>query len=500
MDLEKTKENSPEDSVSNPAAEEPAVPVTEEAVSPQGKEPKKQESTPLWNPPVLILYHLLLAIFIVGSIYWLVDRHEYRAEHVVAAPGGDPVQIYCAPDDNAAKAAANYLAYAMEETLGLETALITEQAGEFRGVSVLCGPEISAEPEQKATIVFAAAAMPANAAEDALGSAVYRLQLGDDGVHILVPDRENCFGAVKAVTDRWLQTDCGVTGDGDLVISQAMIDRQLSNLPTEVSGQIRILTQNLRNQDDGEGKTVEERSKRFFQLVDDYKPDLIGTQEATWEWMQLLEEGLSDRYELFGCSRLGPNTQDGEWNTILYRKDRFTAIGSDNFWLSNTPSEAASKLNYEGAVRICTWALLQDTETGKTVLFSNTHLQNTINKADVYREVRERQAEILLQKLRSNGNMLAQYPGFLTGDFNGQYSEPFYSVVTTVYEDAHTSAINDTSPVSYSFHNYGRAQQLYDYCFHSQKNVTILDYRILDDQYDGYISDHYGILVTAVIR
>ena len=39
-----------------------------------------------------------------------------------------------------------------------------------------------------------------------------------------------------------------------------------------------------------------------------------------------------------------------------------------------------------------------------------------------------------------------------------------------------------------------------DYCFHSPRNVTVLDYHILSDVVEGYVSDHYGLLVTAVLN
>ena len=95
--------------------------------------------------------------------------------------------------------------------------------------------------------------------------------------------------------------------------------------------------------------------------------------------------------------------------------------------------------------------------------------------------------------------MLTLYPGFLTGDFNGISDEAFYSIVTSWYEDSRTTAIKDSSSVDFSYQNYGNAQYLLDYCFHSPNNVAILDYHILDDQYNGYVSDHYGILVTAIV-
>ena len=277
-----------------------------------------------------------------------------------------------------------------------------------------------------------------------------------------------------------------------------MVEKKLKGLPTDVSGEFRILTQNMRCVDDKGGNSVEERAPRFFQLVEEYQPDLIGTQETTWKWLQLMENNLSDRYGFYGCSRLGPDTHEGEWNAIVYRKDRFTLLDGETFWLSNTPDVVASEFNCDGFPRICTWALLQDLETEKTFLFSNTHFQN--GDSDSYLEVRVREAEILFRRLRGGLNRLKQYPGFLTGDFNGEPGEPYYSEVTAWYEDAGNTAITDSSAVDYSYHGYGQTEVLADFCFHSPDNVTILDYRILDKQYGGYVSDHYGVLVTAVLN
>ena len=481
MDSEKIQENQPENTG-------PAPPERQ----------KKAAARRGWKSLAIVPLILLYAVLIVWGTNRLVQRHAYYAEQIVASFGRDPVSIYYSPDDNAAKAAANYLAFSMEQTLGYKSELVVERDEDFRGISILCGTETPVESEQKAAIIFTAAAMSANAAEDELGDTVYSLRLEDDGVHIMVPERADCFGAVKAIADCWLQTNCGITGDGELVISRAMIDGQLSGLPTEVTGQFRILTQNLRNRDDGDDKTIKERAERFFRLVEVYQPDLIGTQEATWQWMELLEENLSDRYELFGCSRLGPDTKDGEWNTILYRKDRFSFVDGDTFWLSNTPTEPATKLNYDGSPRICTWSLLQNSETGNTLLFSNTHLHHPTG--DFYRELRARQVEILLQKLHGSGDMITNYPSFLTGDFNGPSDEPFYTLITKEYDDAQTIAITDLSEINYSFHNYGASQALIDYCFCSPQKITVLDYQILDDWYEGYVSDHYGILITSVIN
>ena len=72
--------------------------------------------------------------------------------------------------------------------------------------------------------------------------------------------------------------------------------------------------------------------------------------------------------------------------------------------------------------------------------------------------------------------------------------------MTAWYRDAASTAITDSSKVHYSYHGYGKEQWMIDYCFHSPRNVTVLDYHILSDVVEGYVSDHYGLLVTAVLN
>ena len=426
----------------------------------------------------------VLAVFLLVGIIYGCRELSYFRQRTLVGPATEKATIYIEPDNTATRAAAKYLSFAIRQTLGKEAVVVNEKEDKQSYFSIICGTNESKNSEMSLGKMVV--------------DPVYSISMEDNDFVIFIPMRSRCFGVVKAVADRWLQKDCGLKHEGELRISQAMIDRQLSELQTAVSGEIRILTQNLCYSDDGDGKNVEDRAARFIRLIEDYQPDLIGTQECNWKWLQLLQRELSGSYEFFGWSRNGPNTEKGEWNAILYRKDRFTVADGETFWLSNTPNVVASKLNYQGAVRICTWVLLRDTMTGKEFLLSNTHLQNTVENHELYQAIRARQTDTLFWQLRKN-NMLTLYPGFLTGDFNGISDEAFYSIVTSWYEDSRTTAIKDSSSVDFSYQNYGNAQYLLDYCFHSPNNVAILDYHILDDQYNGYVSDHYGILVTAIV-
>ena len=421
---------------------------------------------------------IIAAVILLAGLAVGVMAHFYYGKIVVADPYDARAVIYIEPDNNATRAAANYLALGISRELGFEPLITTTKEDGEQYISILCGTEIGTEPESGETGLN------------------YTLTIDGTGFSVTVPAQEQCFWAVKAVTDRWLQEDCGLK-NGRLSISRYMISRRLSALTADDAGEIRILSQNLRNRDDKGGNSIAERAERFFQLLSQYQPDIIGTQECPIGWLQLLQDRLSEEYAFFGCSREGPGETDGDWNAIVYRKDRFTLLDGDTFWLSNTPDEPSSLLNYDGSPRICTWAVLHDDVTGKDFLFGNTHLHHI--GEELGRKIRSRQAEILMQRLRK-GNKLEKYPGFLTGDFNGTPGEPFYPLITDSYSDSRALAITDRSEVDYTYQAYGNAKVLCDYCFCSPGTVAVLEYNILDDQYDGYVSDHYGVLVTAVLN
>jgi endonuclease/exonuclease/phosphatase family metal-dependent hydrolase len=213
--------------------------------------------------------------------------------------------------------------------------------------------------------------------------------------------------------------------------------------------------------------------------------------------MELIKENMSDTYGIIGCSRDGRNAITGEWNTVLYRKDRFDLIKGDTFWLSETPDTEVTKLDYHGCYRICTWTLLKDKITGKILMFNNTHLQNSLNHV----EIREKQMKILIDYLTNKLGLMKDYPFFMTGDFNATSGEPAYAVAVSAMKDSATTCEKNSSAVDFTFHNYGNDNKhIIDYCFHSPKDITVHEYKILDEQFDGYVSDHYGILVTATVE
>ena len=308
-------------------------------------------------------------------------------------------------------------------------------------------------------------------------------------------DSTTLYYAAKAVLDAWLTPDFGLVSEGVLTLPQNRM-ADLNGLTTKLDHSIRVLSQNVRVADDPDGNSVAERTRRLRDLLEEYRPDLIGTQETSDKWMKQLNgitRSLAKRtdlgeYGMVGCSREGREATSGEWNTILYRKDRFELLDSDTTWLSDTPNEASA---VEGSLckRICTWALLKDKQTGETILFANTHLDHGTD------EVRRAQMDILMNYL---ADRIGQYPFYLTGDFNCQSDSLPYQTATSRLQDSHVTGWMDHSTVNRTYHGYQETGgSEIDFIFHNEK-TTPVNYEIISKGYDGYVSDHFGVIVEFV--
>jgi endonuclease/exonuclease/phosphatase family metal-dependent hydrolase len=252
---------------------------------------------------------------------------------------------------------------------------------------------------------------------------------------------------------------------------------------------IKILSQNLCIGDRPYG-SIKERSQRFAALLADRSPDIVGTQEGSFEWSTYLDD--MEGYGAVGISSEGKRAKSGEWNMILYKKDRFVLMDSGNFWLSGTPNSSSHNPN-SFASRVCTWAELFDTYTGRTVIMVNTRFDNSTEA------VRMEQASILVRHLRSElGDRYTQCQIYLTCDLNATYDDGGHTYLyERAYIDARDLAQEDLSVGKGTYHAFGKIEggKETSFCFH-RGNDTVSSYEIVDKSYNGYVSDHYGILVT----
>ena len=263
---------------------------------------------------------------------------------------------------------------------------------------------------------------------------------------------------------------------------------EIANVPEKAEDNLRVVTFNVRCMDDTYG-FVKGRSQLIVSALKQYRPDSFGVQEATEQWLTILEENLGDEYGI--VSQMREDGDGAEASAVFYLKEKFDLIESGTLWLSDTPEEFGSKFELSGCPRIATWAVLQNKQTGKTYTHINTHLDHLLES------VRVKQIKVLktkIEELKTKG-----YPVICTGDFNTKEGADAYSEMEGCLLDSKYVAKN--SDKGATFTNYGRdiiSRKPIDFIFVSDE-VKVDTYKIIDEKIANmYLSDHYGICVDFI--
>lgn len=249
---------------------------------------------------------------------------------------------------------------------------------------------------------------------------------------------------------------------------------------------IRIMSFNLLC----EGKGEHHRKYReaiAAQTIAEYYPDSLGVQEATPAWMDYLKTALPE-YGVVGVGR-DDGKNRGEFSAIFYLKDKYRVTESGTFWLSATPDTPSQ--GWDGVCpRICTWAVLENRQTGNTYAHVNTHLDH---RGD---EARQKGLDLVLNKAAS-----FCIPTVCTGDFNLKEQDALYKQLTGgALRDAKYIA-EDTMDVS-TFHAFDLAnhgEYVIDYILVNAA-VKPLVYHVLTEGINGRaVSDHFPIYADVLL-
>ncbi len=259
----------------------------------------------------------------------------------------------------------------------------------------------------------------------------------------------------------------------------------IDGIPEKASDTLRIISFNLRYNDDKAG-SVKKRSKISAAIIRQYSPDSFGVQEATGQWMDILEKSLGDKYAYVATPR-DDQGYHSERNAVFYLKDKYNLIDSGTIWLSETPEKENTKSFGSNCHRIATWAVLQDKSNGKTYAHLNTHLDHMSENARV------EQSGILIDKmyeLQQNSKVVC------TGDFNADNASEVYKKMTAVTDDTRATAIITDSGMT--FHNYGKFNESFngaiDYIY-VPKGTKVYTHKIIRNTFKGmYPSDHFPIV------
>lgn len=223
------------------------------------------------------------------------------------------------------------------------------------------------------------------------------------------------------------------------------------------------------------------------ELIRQYEPDIIGTQEGIQQQIGDLDQALP-AYSWIGMGR--ESDGGGEMMAVFYRHTSFQVLDSGHFWLSDTPQVAGSKTWGNHYPRMATWVQFENKSNGHIFYFLNTHLDHEIEEARVSGA----------KKLAHYINMWSKgYDIFVTGDFNCEIgTSAAYQILRN--EAQLCDAVQDADEVvngEYgTFHDYagGSAGEMIDWILY-RGAISSLRSEVILLQKDGqYPSDHYPIM------
>ncbi len=245
---------------------------------------------------------------------------------------------------------------------------------------------------------------------------------------------------------------------------------------------IRVMSFNIRYGDLGV-LTAEDRHEAVKTVIKKGFPDSIGLQEATPEWMDYLKTAL-DGYAYVGVGRDDGDNQ-GEYASIFYLKDKYNAIDSGTFWLSDTPDVPSIGWGAD-CYRICTWVILENKITGERYVHMNAHFDFAND------DVRYNSANLILEKAKAFGDI----PVVFTADMNFSDTSEYY-----LHMKADGYFINAKDD----------AEDTMDYLTYHDRNPkehedSKIDYILINNKFDAevfrvvtvghkgkYVSDHFPL-------
>ena len=241
----------------------------------------------------------------------------------------------------------------------------------------------------------------------------------------------------------------------------------------------------------------EERRDMQVELIREYDPDIIGTQEGLKAQVDDLMRMLPE-YVAVGEGRKGGD--DDEHMAIFFKRDKFRLREMQSFQLSETPDVIGS--GPEVNPRMVTWVRLamvnipEQNEEGpypgdyrghwedtREFYLFNTHYFNRRDQAlarlNASRLIRDR-----IRQLERFGEWTPERPVFLMGDFNCRPGSPPY---TTLTGPDGSGLLQDTS----------EDHQEIDWILYKGP-VNVVHYEEVDYHEDGvYPSDHNPIYVEV---
>ena len=275
------------------------------------------------------------------------------------------------------------------------------------------------------------------------------------------------------------------------IIQSKPADKQvIQGFEVKEESVMRVMSFNIRCTNVGKD-SWEDRIGIVSQTMLESEADSIGVQEATPEWMATLKETVGDKYAYVGVGR-DDGDNKGEYSSIFYLKDKYTAVESGTFWLSETPD--IPSYGWDAACRrVCTWVVLENKENAERYVHINTHFDHIGVTA------RKNSVDMIVEKAKE----FTDIPVVFTADMNvKQDSENYNQFVNSgVLYDTKFSApytmnyctYHDTKPNKHK-------DDVIDYVMINNK-FSAVSYRVVTEGIDGrFVSDHYPVYADIVVK
>ena len=261
---------------------------------------------------------------------------------------------------------------------------------------------------------------------------------------------------------------------------------------------LRVTTFNIRYGKAKDGENAwDKRRELFMRTLKNTDPDLLGMQEVLAFQLDEIQAALPDR-TFVGVGR-DDGKRGGEFSPVAFRTSRFEKLADGTFWLSETPEKVGSK-GWDAALpRIATWVRLKDKQSGRTLLFVNTHFDH------MGKQARAESAKLL----RSRVDAMRDHnvPVIITGDFNAGEDEPPYANLRgkegddARLVDSYRVSHPQRGPEDGTFNGFKgeRGGKRIDWIMHTQDLKTQSCEIVHDSEGGHYPSDHFPVAAVLTI-
>lgn len=184
-------------------------------------------------------------------------------------------------------------------------------------------------------------------------------------------------------------------------------DEMLTEASFENDADVRIMSSNLLvHYESWGGLPAKPRAKKFTEMLEVYKPDVVGVQELSDSWFCCMNNNLPKGYKMLYPFSTGAFVR---MTAMIYNADKLKLIESGNFKYEQGDNPRLRRL---------VWAVFEVKDTGKRFAVTNTHF-------DLLREGQEKEFAQIMKSQTAElidcvDNISEKFdcPVFSVGDFN----------------------------------------------------------------------------------